>query len=269
MELQLTKKDKFTPIEVEEFEISQSAIKDFYDDNVCKVRWYRQFVLGHEYPPTEVMEKGLYFEHETIGGARGGQEPPEPPRKSNGEMYKAWADLHALTEKCKTMMDRIGLKVTEVQPEWLVDGLVAHPDCLAEFNNPQHVTEFDDPEIIGDLKYTETRIDDRWNGWDDIQNRPQKWVQPLHYVYVYRLLTGKTLPFYYFIFGKSGWVRFYRIRIRQETLMSHVSAIQRMKEDLPNFQPIPPQNYNQCERCNFNPSCLLKQTEPKVEEIII
>lgn len=265
---------EFKPVDLEKFDITQSGLRYFYDWSTCKIRWYRQYVLDHEYPPTDVMLKGQVFEHHVIGGTRDGNVPVLPRKKPTkaeeeqgieGALYADGVRLMELVDSAKVMIDKMGIKVTEVQPEWKAGNLVAHPDCLVEFHNDQHTAYHKKLLAIFDIKYTETRYDDKWNGWSNVEDRPEKWIQPIHYVYVYYLQFGEILPFYYLIFGKSGWVRLLKMEITESDIAAHIVGIQKLRDDLGKFTPKPINKYNTCKDCSFRDNCDFKLKLPEVQ----
>lgn len=258
----------FDPQKIGEVQISQSALKYFFDKRECKVRWYRQYALGERGDPTESMLRGLVFEDHVIGGTRDGDKP-EFKKTLKGGYYKKDQDVLDMAKGAKFYLEKIGLKVTEVQPEWVFNDIVAHPDFLGEFHNSQHFEVYDDPLIIGDIKWTDTKITDRWHGWDNFAQRPDLHIQPVHYVWTYYQVYDKILPFYYFIFGQSGWIRFYSVRIQQDTLLAHINSIAMFREKMKTFFPEPANDFNKCRACIFQDTCLVKAKEPKVEDQII
>jgi len=174
--------------------ISQSAVSRFWDGSVCDIRWIHEFVRGIESPSSDVQLRGLVFEWELIGGCRGGKRPELPKSKAKGRegtALKEERDLIQLAAESKELIKALNYEVVEVQPEWLHDDLEAHPDAIAII---------DGRKCIVDVKYTETAEDDYRNGWADLDSKSN--IQPVHYVYMGKLIYGEYMPFYYWIFGR-------------------------------------------------------------------
>ena len=70
-----------------DFKISQSALKDFYNPEVCRIKWEEMYVNGYRSQPTTAMLDGLVFEQNVIGLSRGG-EIYEIPKGKTGNTLK-------------------------------------------------------------------------------------------------------------------------------------------------------------------------------------
>lgn len=237
--------------------ISQSLIKD-YETTEClwalKLRW----VDGIESEPSEWMMRGRFFEYKVLGSTRDKDIPSLPKSKRDGSPLKAELDLEALATSAIFIMKGMGMEVVEKPPVVWQDGdELAHLDGLVEYR---------DERAILDLKYTETVIDDRWNGWGDIENKDH--LQPTFYVDLSKRVTGSYLPFYYLIFGKSGWVRLIRVKVTTAAL----TALQYRKDKVREFMakgqfPASPE-YNRCQKCPYNSVCEFVRTVPEPEVIV-
>ena len=82
------------------FKISQSALRDFYDDEVCQIKWEENYVNGYRSQPTAAMLDGLVFEQNVIGLSRGG-EVYEIPKGKTGKPLKRETDLLKLAAESK------------------------------------------------------------------------------------------------------------------------------------------------------------------------
>lgn len=236
--------------------ISQSALKDYYKPDMCPTLFMAKYAEGLRTPPSDVMFRGLYFEHKLIGATRGGESVEFEPLKKGGKP-QAQIDLDELVQYGKGIMKALNIEAVEVQPEWVVDGNILHPDLLAKVNGRL---------AIIDIKYTETKEDDRWNGWGNVEEMDH--TQALHYTMGYQLLTGDFIPFYYLVFGKSGWVRFIKIGITPETFHAHVERVEKFKMDLSREKFEPKPSFNVCRNCPLE-SCDARSKFPEVEGIRI
>lgn len=221
--------------------ISQSAVKDFYNDTVCDIKWEEMYVNGFRTKPTGAMLDGLIFEDLTIGSSRGGEKYFIPKLKS-GKPSKRESDLIKLSEFAKQTMKDLEIELIEVQPEWETDTLIGHPDALITYKGN---------EAIMDLKYTGTREDEscRWNpyAWNDLEYKDFR--QALHYVEMYYQLHGEYLPFFYLVFGKSGWTKFISIDITSSAMDDYRMLLDTFTSDLQRFKPKPINNYSICQKC--------------------
>ncbi len=228
--------------------ISQGLLRDFYDPNYCSMKWNAIYNLGHRITPTDTMINGLVFEQLVIGESRGG-ERFDIPKLKNGKQSKRELDIIELSKFANKVVKNLKIKFLEIQPEWQVDNLSGHPDALIEWKGEK---------CILDLKYTGTKEDDscKWNpyAWGkDLELKD--FSQAIHYVEMYYRMTGEYLPFFYLVFGKSGWVKFINVDISYDSMKNHKEKIKQFEIDIKDFNPTKCENYR-CEYCNHK--------EPKV-----
>tara|TARA_Y100001963_G_scaffold157475_2_gene253816 strand:+ start:497 stop:1240 length:744 start_codon:yes stop_codon:yes gene_type:complete len=226
--------------------ISQSIIKEV-EKNGCNLA-LKKYIERQPTKTSEAMLSGLYFEHYLIGATRDGELPEFKPLKS-GAKPKAQLDLDDLIEKSKRIFTENNIIIEEQQPEYLHDDIVAHLDAVGTINGEK---------CIIDVKWTATRIDDKWIGWADPLNKEDAIIQAVHYVYTYLLCTGKKLPFYFLVFGKSGYVHSYRFEITDEKLERHAERINEvrkyLKEQIKNkFKH--EAYHNDCITCRYKDNC--------------
>lgn len=241
--------------------ISQSAIKSFYDENFCELKWEKFFVEGYRSTPTAAMIDGLVFEELTIGSTRDNESfIGMIPRLKNGNVSKREADLVYLSEFAKKTMKDLDIKIIEVQPEWETDTLIGHPDALITYKGNL---------AIMDLKYTAIREDEscKWNpyAWSDLKYKDFR--QALHYVEMYYQLYDVYLPFFYLVFGKSGWVKFISVDITSNAMEDYRMLLNTFSKDLQDFAPKPIKNYSICRKCELN--CTKRTNKPNVINIEI
>jgi len=241
------------------FKISQSAIKDFYKEDFCKIKWEHIYVKGYRSRPTEAMLNGLVFEELVIGSSRDG-EVHLLPRLKNGGVSKREADLIRLSEFAKNTMKDLEIKLLEVQPKWETDTLIGHPDALITYKGEL---------AIMDLKYTAVREDEscKWNpyAWSDLEYKDFR--QALHYVEMYYQNHGQYLPFFYLVFGKSGWVKFISIDITKSSIEDYNMLLKTFVKDLEQFEAKPIKNYSICRKCTIE--CDKRTEKPNIINIEI
>ena len=245
--------------------ISQSMLRDFYNPDYCKIKWEETYLNGYRSKPSPAMLDGLVFEQKVIGMSRGG-EVYEIPKGNTGKPLKRETDLLALAEKSKVMMHDLGIELVDVQPEWETDELIGHPDALIKYKGEL---------AIMDLKYTAIKEDDncKWNpyAWGNLVDENtgevyKDFTQAIHYIEMYYQMHGIYLPFFYLIFGKSGWCKFIMIEPTHETLEKYRNKLKRFKEDLKNFNPKPVDNYSICRKCSV--ICDKRSLKPEIQQIL-
>lgn len=244
-----------------QYRISQSSLSDFYNPEVCDFYWIQKYMYGKETPSSEVMNKGLYFEFELIGGCRGGVRPDLPKSQQKGKRFgtklKDERDLDDLVIQSKQLLDDLNYEITEVQPEWIHDDIEGHIDCIAMIDGRM---------CMADVKYTETGENDWRNGWGDLDAKPT--IQPVHYTHLSKLIYGEYLPFYYWIFGKTGWVKFVEVLVMPSAIEDHAAAgigrLDMFRMHLKDFNPQPANDYNKCRLCPFWDICEHKTELPQI-----
>lgn len=223
------------------FKISQSALKDFYNPDYCKIKWEESYVNGYRSKPTAAMLDGLVFEQNVIGLSRGG-EVYHIPKLKTGKPSKRETDLLKLADFAKQTMKDLDIELIDVQPSWNVGDLSGHPDALVKFKGEL---------AIMDLKYTGVREDEscKWNpyAWSDLEYKDFR--QALHYVEMYYQTHGEYLPFFYLVFGKSGWVKFISIDITLSAMDDYRLLLNTFRNDLKNFKPKGIGKYSICRKC--------------------
>ena len=245
--------------------ISQGMLRDFNNPDYCKIKWEETYLNGYRSGPSSAMLDGLVFEQHVIGMSRGG-EVYEIPKGKTGKPLKRETDLLALAEKSKEMMNDLGIELIDVQPRWETEELIGHPDALIKYKGEL---------AIMDLKYTAIKEDERckWNpfAWGSIVDQEtgevyKDFSQAIHYIEMYYQEHGIYLPFFYLIFGKSGWCKFIMIEPTKERLDKYRNKLKQFRVDLRNFKPKPIRDYSKCRKCSV--LCSKRTLKPEIEQIL-
>lgn len=245
--------------------ISQSTIKDYFRENTdegCMHRFKLKYVDGIKPEETDELtafKKGQLFEFHAIGATRDGSGEPATKKNQNGATPKPVADIMLMAEYAKEIMRKMNIELTAVQPTLETEDRIGHPDAFCKIP--------DMGEAILDIKYTETKADDRFRGWGDPASMDH--TQAKDYVDLYRLTNGKALPFFYLVFGKDGWIKPVRIRITHETLDFHRQSVIHLKSVLKSEKYLPTKSFNTCMDCDFIKLCNKKKSIPTIETVEI
>lgn len=248
--------------------ISQSFYKDankHVGPGGCLYFMYLRYVKGLDTPPSDAMFMGLYFEWHLLGAVRSGKEPIFE-RGVKGQKLKPQLDLDIQIEEARALMTKMGvnLKDGQTQVRLETDTLVGHLDLVTnDYMNPSR-------QAIYDVKWTATKEDDRWRGWADPEEMEDIKIQARHYILLYKEVLGNYVPFYFFVFGKSGWVKVVKVQVMQESIELHLQQLEKARLHLEDFHgkgwPASPE-YNKCRSCPFYKICDKKTLLP-VAEII-
>lgn len=189
-----------------------------------------------------------------------------PEDLTAGTLPSAFKDVEALALKNKggdgepSIFDQLGIVIDTVQPEVSheINGIKfeGHLDLFALYKKQ--------PAII-DIKYTDTQEDDRYNGWGDPDQMDH--TQAFFYVWLWRQITGNKVPFYYLVFGKSGWIKFLEVELSEDSLELFEAQLERFLNLIEGFQPKACGKFNVCRKCPFLSTCDHAQLTPNLEFI--
>lgn len=242
--------------------ISQSLMNNVFSVN-CPQAIKLRYVDKVQTQQSETMKRGLYFEWLLLG--QSSQEAPQMEKLKNGGKSQAEKDIDELAAIARTTLDLMGIKMDAIQTQVRleVDGMSGIIDMIAnDIENPDRLA-------IYDIKYTETKYDDRWNGWADLDNKPDSKRQARHYIHLYNLIHGTYLPYYFIVFGKSGWCRVIKCVMTAENLEAHIQEVDLVRSNLKfwkdTYWPALP-SYEKCRDCYVAEHCKSVKVTPDVEQ---
>ena len=240
-------------------QISQSALRDFYNPACCRLFWQEKYLNGFRTEPTDAMKAGLVFESKLLTKSRDGQ-VWEYPKLKNGEPSKAESDLNVLVEKARELFTHIQIEPLEIQPVWEVDDLLAHPDLVC--------ASVLAPKAIVDVKYCGYADTDRFNGWFDLEKVDK--LQAVHYVYMHYLRFNEWVPFFYMIFFKNGGVKLIDVKLTVAAVDAHKALLNQFRQDVAILDTgTVDSTFSQCVRCPLNTNCAKRVLVPIMEELVV
>jgi hypothetical protein len=191
-----------------------------------------------------------------------------PPDMSPGEMSKQEITLKDLVEYAKKILEVMGLDVNEGEKQVFIK-------AGDESGHLDWVTHcYEDPELVAiyDVKFTKTKLDDWRNGWGDPDTKEDAKIQATHYTQIYHKKHGVYPPFYFFIVGETGWIKFLRYRIFPVGFQNHKNLVKYTRDVVRNLEkhdwPARPL-FNRCLFCDFAENCESRSLLPEIEEIKI
>jgi hypothetical protein len=242
--------------------ISQSLMNNVFSVN-CPQAIKLRYIDKVATEQSEAMKRGLYFEWLLLG--QSSQEAPQLEKLKNGGKSQAEKDIDELAGIAKKTLELLGINMESIQPQMRleVDGMSGIIDMIAnDIENPDRLA-------IYDIKYTETKYDDRWNGWADLENKLDSKRQARHYIHLYHLKHGVYLPYYFLVFGKSGWCRVIKCVMTSESLNLHVQEVNAVRDMLGTWEkakwPAVP-SYDKCRDCYVAQYCKSVKLTPDVEQ---
>jgi hypothetical protein len=216
--------------------------------------------------PSDLMKRGHYFEYCVIGDSS--SEAPQLDKLKNGGKSQAEKDIDDLVVIAKKTLEGFGLELgnSQTQLRLEVNGKSGLIDLVA--NDIEDRTR----KAIYDIKYTETKYDDRWNGWADIESRPTAKRQARHYIHLWKEIHGEWLPYYFVIFGKSGWCRIIKCIVTAESMAIHAREIEVVSDMLSKWKAEgwkADPSYEKCRDCRVAQFCEYYKVLPDIEQASI
>lgn len=282
-----------TTISKQSFLYSQSYIRDAVDVDACPMRLKFKFL---DKLPERVDEDtrnamfyGRYFEWHLLGATRDGVEPVFKQNKTASTKITAWGatirDYRPAEEirlidtiyQARKHIENMGLDLNHghKQAHLISDDIEGHVDWITfDFLDlPKAVKEAREArQAIYDVKWTATKFDDRYNGWADFDSMHGNKFQAAHYIVLYWMVYGVFVPFYFLVFGKSGWVRVIKVELTQDGLMHWENTIERGRALTSKFEaekwPAKP-NFNKCMQCGYFDRCpgAIRVPQPEIFKI--
>jgi CRISPR/Cas system-associated exonuclease Cas4 (RecB family) len=252
--------------------ISQSFIKDSMGNDVCPKYIKYRFVDRIELPPTDAMLKGKYFEWHLLGATRDGTEPKfeelsRGRKAADGSMDKRpkeQLEMDELISYAREVLKTVGLDTSQGEKQLRIttDGMDGHIDWVTK--DISDATR----KAIYDVKYTDTKFDDRWNGWADFESKWDAKLQAAHYTILYFAKYGVYLPFYFLVFGKAKWCRIIKVHLTQIGVDQHATKLADAEIRLDKWEeqgfPATPE-FNKCMVCGYNGICPHRAIKPTIE----
>lgn len=191
-----------------------------------------------------------------------------PPDYTEGDISTQQKIMDLVIENARKILLKYNLDVDEGEKQVRLETEKenGHLDWrYKDIENPERIA-------IYDVKFTKTRYDDWRNGWFNVEEKEDAKIQALHYIYLHYENTGEFVPFYFLVFGESGWIRIFKFEITEDSFMLHKVLIQQSHEwykelEKSKFKAKP--EYNRCLECDFNDVCKFRAVLPEIEKIRI
>lgn len=210
-----------------EFAISQSLMKDWEEylrENFCGLQFAAKYFENIEFPTSEAMQYGVFFEYNATGGLPKNGEVPVPKLltkgKREGELAAKWQYAMEQAENFKASMVHYKFRIKEIGKKLRYtdqDGITYQGtlDVIAVDEretiedragrpkpNPDYMQE-----ILLDLKLSGL-LDNKWEdlGWDvnALHYKSKIMIQPVHYTWLYEKLYGRNPSFYFFVHSNTN-----------------------------------------------------------------
>ena len=257
--------------------ISQSFLKDYNEykgKNICGIQFKAKHFDNVEFPTSEAMDLGNYFEYLATGSLPRNGVVPEPrlsyagtKRETISAPFKRAMQSAELFKKIKKeynlKINQVGLKLQSKYKNGILD-------IWGELNGR--------PCII-DLKYSGL-IDDKWadTGWDveSLHYKEKLLVQAIQYKMLVKEnynLNYDEFDFYFMVFSSKevNNVKLIRINIDEDSYNIHETHIESVYKQInamdieKDFVAYP--SLKRCSNCPLKESCEYKSNIPLIEDV--
>lgn len=257
--------------------ISQSFLKDYNEykgKNICGIQFKAKHFDNVEFPTSEAMDLGNYFEYLATGCLPRNGVVPEPrlsyagtKRETISAPFKRAMQSAELFKKIK---EEYNLKINEVGLKLQSKYKNGILDIWGELNGR--------PCII-DLKYSGL-IDDKWadTGWDveSLHYKEKLLVQAIQYKMLVKEnynLNYDEFDFYFMVFSSKevNNVKLIRINVDEDSYNIHETHIESVYKQInamdieKDFVAYP--SLKRCSNCPLKESCEYKSNIPLIEDV--
>lgn len=252
------------------FNISQSLLKDFQDykhKKHCGLQLKAKYFDKIEFPPTESMQWGNYFEYLVTGATGKGDQAPAPERTQKGELTAKYKIMEAQAERCKKALDHYGIKIVEFNKMFVWEGHSMKVDIIGELTKGLQTKDRSYPagtRIIIDTKTTGF-LDNKWEdyGWhtESLEHKWKIMIQVVHYKWLSMKLGQPDLPFFFMIHSNTNNIESKIIEVvldentryaEHEQLIEKTKAMIKMEQEI-GFKANP--DVKRCFECPLKETC--------------
>ena len=257
--------------------ISQSFLKDYNEykgKNLCGLQLKAKHFDNVEFPSTEAMDLGNYFEYMATGSLpRNGIIPRErlsyagTKRETISTPFKRAKESAELFKKIK---DSYGLKINKVGLKLTSEYKNGILDIWGELNGKPCIVDLKYSGLI-DEKLSET-------GWDveSLHYKERLLVQAVQYKMLVKEnynLDYKDFDFYFMVFSSKevNNVKLIRINIDEDAYSVHQAHIESVYKQInamdieKDLMPYP--SLKRCSKCPLNDDCEHKTHIPLIEDV--
>ena len=161
--------------------------------------------------------------------------------------------LDERVEAVRAVLKHHNIVVKETGLAMQAKGMTGHLDAVVDINRQR---------AIMDVKFTETKENDKWFGWGDLDKLDL--LQPATYVELGLHTWGKYLPFYYLVVGKT-WIRIIKIVLTTDDIAEMKARFNAVRTALQNEAFEPTATWANCKGCRLADVCQHAVKMPQIE----
>ena len=254
----------------DKMKISQSLLKTLFaykNDEECGVVVKAKYVDGIQFPSTDAMDLGNYFEYICTGSLpRDGHTPTIKILKS-GKMSVDYARMNKQKENFDRIMSYYGFTIEETNYSFSSKNYSGIADIIARRNGER---------CIIDCK-TSGLINDKWSdfGWEEssMEYKDKLLVQAVQYKMLAKEEWAiKNIPFYFFVFSTKNETecKIYEVICDEATLITHATNINEARkffesENKKGWKAKP--DMKRCSQCPLATDCQYYTNVPAINTI--
>lgn len=196
---------------IKKIKLSQSLIKAMYqyqNKEKCGLQIKAQYLDNVEFPSSDAMDLGNYFEYICTGSLARNGSTPEAQTTKKGEPTAKYKIMNDQKKNYEAIMSEYGFKLLSIDHHFKSKDYSGIADVIAERNGEK---------CIIDIKTTGL-IDDKWSpyGWhnDSLPYNDNLLIQARHYKMLAEEEWGIVdIPFYFFVFSTTNSIDFKVIEV--------------------------------------------------------
>jgi len=242
-------------------------LSEYKNKKYCGIQLVAKYFDGVQFPSSDVMELGNYFEFICTGSLARDGHIPQPELTKTGKLTSKYANAHEQKKNYDKVMNHYDFKLDEID----------HKFDNGESNGIADIIAFrNDERVIIDTKFSGL-LEDKWNdrGWNDdsIETKDTLLIQAVHYkLLAYDEWGVWNMPFYFMVFSNTNPTDYkvFEVICDDDTLEKHKLNIKGAKKylfsELENgFKPLP--NYKQCMDCPLAEQCEYYTDVPMITKV--
>lgn len=264
------------------FKVTQSSMKDFVEytnGQLCGLQYVAKYFDGMEFPSTETMKLGQWFEFMATGAKTKFGHTPVAETTQKGELTAKYKVVAQQVANFNALMQHYGFRILAVAKKLETDTAAGDLDLIVELTKDLKMRiggEFIElkagDKAVLDLKCSGL-LYDKWNemGWDaeKLPEKERTMTQAVHYTWLYETVTGKRPHFFFAVFSNTNAIdhELFYIRLDEVRLTEHSTFVGNAHSRiLADYERgfIPHPHYKTCGECPLKDGCKYAESIPGI-----
>jgi len=271
--------------------VTQSFIKRLFSykkGDICGYQFYAQYEEGVEFPPSDAMRLGQWFEYTATGQRTKFGHIPMPDRNKPkkltqkeekagkkqedviGELSKKYKDALIQVEAFKKMLEANDYEIVSTGERLRDDrlGIEGDVDLIVRKRGEEKVRFID-------IKFSGL-LDNKWEemGWADesLSHKDNIMIQAVHYKILGKAKYGYYPEFYFWVFSSQNTTdrKNIRVNVNPERYAEHLIIIGNARKQFEKYQELgwkPKPQPKECAKCPLKEACS-HYVELPIEQVV-